>query len=74
MSVEDWNIISNNELGFIKVYTLPYALIGNSIIEETNAFLKSSLRKLICNHNIDWDETAHVATMVFNVFPHSINS
>ena len=60
-----------NELGFIKVYTSPYTPTGNSIIEWTHAFLKASLRKLICNHNIDMDEIAHVETMAYKVFPHS---
>ena len=61
---------SANKLGFIKVFFLPYTPTGNSIIEQTHAFLKASLRKLICNHNIDWDGIAHVATMAYNVFPH----
>ena len=34
-------------------------------------FLKASLRKLIYNHHIDWDEIAHIATMVCHVFLHS---
>ena len=52
-----------NELGFIKVYTLPYTPTGNSVIEQTHAFLKASLRKLICNHHIDWDEIVHIEIM-----------
>ena len=59
------------ELGFIKVYTSPYTPTGNSIIEHTLSFLKVSIRKLICNHQVGWDETVHIATMVHNVFPHS---
>ena len=59
------------ELGCIKVYTLPYIPTGNSVIEWTHAFLKTSLRKFIYNHNTDWDEIAHIATMAYNVFPHS---
>ena len=59
------------ELGFIKVYILPDTPTCNSVIKWTLAFLKASLRKLICNHNIDWDEIAHIATMVHNVCLHS---
>ena len=33
--------------------------------------LKVSIRKLICNHQVDWDETVHIATIAYNVFPHS---
>ena len=58
-----------NELGIIKVYTLPCTPTGNSVIEWT-CFLKAPLRKLICNHNIDLDEIAHVATMAYNLLPH----
>ena len=60
-----------NELGFIKVYTSPYTPTGNSVVEWTHAFLKASPGKLICNHNIHWDEIAHIATMAYNVFLHS---
>ena len=42
-----------NELGFIRVNTSPYTPTGNSRIEWTHAFLKVSLRNLICNHQID---------------------
>ena len=58
-----------NKLGSIRVYTLPDTPTGNSIIERTHAFLKASLRKLICNHLIDWDEIAHIATIAYSVFP-----
>ena len=61
----------SKELGFIKVYNLPYTSTGNSVIEWTHAFLKTSLRKLISNNNIDWDEIVHIATMEYNVFLHS---
>ena len=50
-----------NELGLIKVHTSPYTPTGNSIIEWTHACLKASLRKLICNHRVDWDEIACTA-------------
>ena len=59
------------ELGFINVYTSPYTPTGNSIIEHTNSFLKASIRKLICKHQVDWDETIHIAAMVYSIFPHS---
>ena len=59
------------ELGFIKVYTSPYNPTGNSIIEWMHSFLKASIRKLICNHQIDWDETVRIVTMDYNIFPHS---
>ena len=41
------------ELGFIKVYTSPYTQTCNSVIERTHTFLKTFLRKPICNHNTD---------------------
>ena len=48
-------------LGVFKVYTSPYTPTGNSIIECTHSFLKASIRKLICNHQGDWDDTVHIA-------------
>ena len=57
--------------GFTKICTSPYIPTGNSIIEHTQSFLKASIRKCICNHQVDWDETVHIATMAYNVFPHS---
>ena len=59
------------ELGFIKVYSYPNTLTGNSVIECTHSFLKAPIRKLISNHNINLDELAHVAMMAYNVFLHS---
>ena len=59
------------ELGFIKVYTSPCTPAGNSIIEHIFFFLKASIRKLTSNHQVDWDETLHVTTMAYKVFPHS---
>ena len=59
------------ELGFIKVYTSPYTLTCNSIIEWIHSLLKASIRKLICNHEIDCDETVHIATMAYIIFLHS---
>ena len=60
-----------NKLGFIKVFTSHYTPTGNSIIENTHAFLKASLRMLICIHQIEWDEIVHISTMANNVFLHS---
>ena len=60
------------ELGFIQVYTSPHTPTGNSMMEWTHIFLKASLRKPTCNHNIGWDEIEHIATMAYNVFPHSM--
>ena len=51
-------------------YTSPYTPTGNSIVERTHSFLKASLRKIICNHNADVTYLAHIAAMVYNVFPH----
>ena len=48
------------ELGFIKVCTSPYTPTGNSVIEHTHSFLKASIRKLICSHQVDWDEIVQV--------------
>ena len=59
------------ELGFVKICTSPYTPKGNSIVEHTHSFLKASFRKLICNHQVDWDQTVHIATMAYNVFPNS---
>ena len=53
------------------MYTSPYTRTDNSIIEQTYVFLKVSLGKPICSHQIDWDEIAVIATMAYNVFPHS---
>ena len=35
------------------------------------SFLKASIRKFIYNHQVDWDETVHIATMTYNIFPYS---
>ena len=59
------------ELGFIKVYTSSHTTTSNSVIEYIHPYLKPSISTLICNHNTDWDELAHVAMMAYNVFPHS---
>ena len=40
------------------------------IIEQTHSFLEAPIRKLFCNHHIDWEEIAHIATVAYNVFPH----
>ena len=59
------------ELGFVKVYTSPQTPMGSSALECTHSFLKASIRKLIWNHNTDWDELANMAMMAYNVFLHS---
>ena len=59
------------ELSFNKVYTSPYTPTGNSIIEWTHSFLKAYIRKLICNHQIDWNETVNIATITYHTFQHS---
>ena len=58
-------------MGFIKVYTSPFTPTDNSIIEWTHAFLKASIRKLICNHQIDLDDVVYITTMTYKLFPHS---
>ena len=60
-----------NEFGFIKVYTSLYTPTGNSVIEWTHSFLKVSLRKHFCNHQICWAEITHSTAMAYNAFPHS---
>ena len=41
------------------------------MIDRTHIFLKTSLRKLSCNYNTDWNEIAYKAAMGYDVFPHS---
>ena len=60
-----------NELGLTKVCPLPYTATGNLVIDWTHTFLKASVGKPICNHHIDRDEIANIATMTYNVFSHS---
>ena len=60
-----------DQLGFTKVYTSPYSPKLNSIIERCFSFIKSSIRKMRCNHDSEWDELIHIAKMVYNIFPHS---
>ena len=50
---------------------IPYTPTGNSIIEHTHSFLKACITKLICNHQVDRNGRVHIATMAYNVFPHS---
>ena len=40
------------------------------MIEWVHSFLNASLRKLICYHNTDWDEIAHMVMNAYNVFPY----
>ena len=42
---------SANELGLIKVYTLPYTPTDNSVIEWTH--FSEGISKMACNHHID---------------------
>ena len=60
-----------DHLGFTKVYTSPYSLKSNSIIERCHSFLKNTIRKMRCNHNAEWDELIHIAKMAYNIFSHS---
>ena len=34
-------------------------------------FLKNSIRKLRCNHEMYWDYLAHIAVMAYNIFHHT---
>ena len=60
-----------DQLGFTKVYTSPYTPKSNSIIKRCHSFLKNSIRKMSCNHDVEWDELVHIAKMVYTIFPHS---
>ena len=60
-----------DQLGFTKVYTSPYSPKSNSIIERCHSFLKNSIRKMRCNHDMEWDELAHKVKLAYNIFPHS---
>ena len=60
-----------DQLGFTKVYTLPYLPHSNSVIERCHNFLKNSIRKMRCNYETDWDHLAHIAVMAYNIFPHT---
>ena len=35
------------------------------------AFLKNLIRKMRCNHDMEWVELIHVTKMADNIFPHS---
>ena len=43
-TIKQFTVLAN-ELGLIKVYTSHYTPTGNSVIEWTHAFLKTSLKK-----------------------------
>ena len=60
-----------DQLGFTKVYTLPYSPKSNSVIKRCHRFLKNSIRKMRCNHDVEWDELVLIAKMAYNIFPHS---
>ena len=66
------NLPANNLTFCNNLYT-PYIHTVYSKMECTHSFLKASIRKLICNHQVDWDETVHTATMAYNVFPNSLS-
>ena len=59
------------QLSFTKVYASPYSPKSNSIIERCHSLLKNSIRKMRCNHGVEWDELVHIAKMAYNIFPHS---
>ena len=44
------------QLSFTKVYASPYSPKSNSIIKRCHSFLKSSIMKMKCNHDAEWDE------------------
>ena len=54
-------------LGFYKVCTSPFTPTGISIEKCTHSSLKASISKLICNHQVEWNETVHIATMAYNI-------
>ena len=54
-----------DQLGFTKVYTLPYSPKSNSVIERCHSFLNNLIRKM------RWDELIHIAKMAYNIFFHS---
>ena len=60
-----------DQLGFTKVYTSPYLLFLNTVIERCHNVLKNSIRKLRYNCETDWDQLVHVAVMAYNVFLHT---
>ena len=60
-----------DQLVFTKVYTSPYSPKSNSIIERCHSLHKNSSRKMRCNHDMEWDELAHIAKMAHIIFPHS---
>ena len=58
-------LVKNCDLSkYILLLIIPW---GISVIEHTHPFLKASIRKLISNHNTDWNELAHEAMLAYNV-------
>ena len=57
--IEEVNTLANNSqgLGFFN--------------RTDTCFSEGISKKLISNHHIDWDEIAYIATMAYNIFPHS---
>ena len=60
-----------DQLGFIKVYTLPYSPHSNPVVERCHSFLKNSIGKIRCYYEADWDQLAHITVMAYNIFPHT---
>ena len=58
-----------DQLGFTKVYTLPYSPHSNSVIKRCHKFLKNSIRKMSCNYETDLDHLTHIDLMACNIFP-----
>ena len=68
-----WVIVAVNSSAFRIHKSVHLPLCTNQSFSNwrTHAFLKASLRKILCNHNTDWDDIAHIAAVAYNVFWHS---
>ena len=60
------------QLGFTKVYTSPYSPKSYIVIERCHSFLKNLIRKIRCNHDVEWDELIYIVKMAYNIFPHLV--
>ena len=60
-----------DQLGFTQVYTSPDSPCSNSVIERCCNFLGSSVGKLRCSYEIDWDQLAHITVMAYDICPHT---
>ena len=56
------------ELGMKQIFSSPYYPKGNSRIENFHNFLKTCIRKHVCN-NIEWDDVTHLACTAYNFVP-----